>query len=95
MEHVIYQVKHIYENHNNHTDKTILEFLVEMLKCRTQTSTIYKVKAHTNIDRDEQLYILAKTRTKRICKFLPNHMSLHILQHTTFKKTYGQAQEKK
>ena len=41
-------------HHNNHVDKIILTSMVEMLKNRTQPTTIYKVKAHTNIDGNEQ-----------------------------------------
>ena len=68
--------------------------MVEKLKSHTQPTTIYKVKAHTNIDGNEQADILAKNGTKNIyINSLPNHMSLHILHHTTFKKTHGQTQE--
>ena len=53
------QLKHP-THHNNHADKIILTYMVEMLKSRTQPITIYKVKAHTNIDGNEQTDQLAK-----------------------------------
>ena len=42
------QIKHP-SLHNNHRDKTILEEMVAMLQQCTQTLTIYKVCAHSNI----------------------------------------------
>ena len=36
--------------HNSHPDKKILESIVKMLQDRTQTTTLHKVKAHTNIN---------------------------------------------
>ena len=53
------QIKHP-THHNNHADKTILTTMVEMLKNRTQPTTIYKVKVHTNIDGNEQADQLTK-----------------------------------
>jgi hypothetical protein len=43
--------------------------MVETLKSRTQPTTIYKVKAHTNIDENEQTYQLAKHGAKKRYKF--------------------------
>ena len=51
--------------HNNYANKIILMEIVEMLKRRTQPTTIYKVKAHTKIDGNEQAYQLAKDGTKK------------------------------
>jgi ribonuclease HI len=47
------EIKHP-THHNNHADKTILTSMVKMLKSRTQPTTIYNVKAYTNIDGNEQ-----------------------------------------
>jgi ribonuclease HI len=47
-------------SHNSHPDKTILELIVTMLQSRTQTTTLHKVKAHTNISGNEQADKLAK-----------------------------------
>ena len=62
------QVKHP-THHNNHADKAILTSMVEMLKNRTQLTTIHKVKAHINILGNEQAYQLAKQGTKKRYKF--------------------------
>jgi hypothetical protein len=43
--------------------------MVEMLKQRTQPTTIYKVKAHTNIEGNEQADQLAKAGTKKKYSF--------------------------
>ena len=53
-------------HHNNHGDKTILIYMVEKLKSHTQPITIYKVKAHTNMDGNEQANILAKNGSTNI-----------------------------
>ena len=42
-----------------------------MLKNQTQPTTIYKVKAHTNIDKNEQADQLAKNAPKRDIDLLP------------------------
>ena len=34
--------------------------MVQMLKSRTQSTTLHKVRAHANIDNNEQAYTLAK-----------------------------------
>ena len=46
--------------HNNHPDKTILTEMVTMLQQRTQSTTIIKVRAHSNIEGNETTYALAK-----------------------------------
>ena len=53
------QTKHP-TTHNSHPDKKILESIVKMLQDRTQTTTLHKVKAHTNISGNEQADKLAK-----------------------------------
>ena len=58
------QIKHP-TYHNNYIGETILTSIIKMLKSRTQPTTIYKVKAHTNIDINEKAYILAKNGTKK------------------------------
>ena len=46
--------------HNSHPDKTILMSMVQMLQSRTQITTLHKVRAHANIDGNEQADKLAK-----------------------------------
>jgi hypothetical protein len=46
--------------HNNHPDKKILESMIKMLQSHTQTTTLRKVQAHTNISGNEQADKLAK-----------------------------------
>ena len=53
------QIKHPAQ-HNNHPDKTILKEIVEMLQKRTQPTTMYKVRAHANIESNEKADKLAK-----------------------------------
>ena len=66
---------------NNHADKTILKEMVEMLKKRTQPTTIYKVKAHAKINGNEHADQLAKEGTmKRNYQFAANP---HEFAHTT------------
>jgi hypothetical protein len=54
--------------------------MVEMLQRRTQPTTIYKVKAHININGNEQSDTLAKTGTKKSYKFASKP---HEFAHTT------------
>jgi ribonuclease HI len=51
---------------NNHPDKTILTSIVSMLKNRTATTYLYKVRAHTNIIGNDEADKLAKERSKII-----------------------------
>ena len=52
--------------HNNHVDKIILTNKVEILKTCTQSTTFYiEVKAHINIQRNEQADKLAKIGAKK------------------------------
>ena len=44
--------------------------MVNILKTRTQPSTFYKVKAHINIERNEQAYILTKIRPRKWYSFV-------------------------
>ena len=53
------QIKHP-TSHNSHPDKIILENMIKMLISRTQTTTLHKIKAHTNIGGNDQAYTLAK-----------------------------------
>ena len=46
--------------HNSHPDKIILESMSIMLQSRTQITTLHKVKAHANINGNEQAETLAK-----------------------------------
>ena len=52
------QIKHL-TLHNNHLDKTILQEIVELLQQRTQPTTLYKVRAHANIEGNEETDKLA------------------------------------
>ena len=53
------QIKHP-SLHNNHPDKTILIQIIQMLQLRTQPTSLYKVKAHSNITRNEIVDTLTK-----------------------------------
>ena len=53
------QIKHPTQ-HKNHPDKIILEEIVEMLQRRTQPTTMYKIRAHANIEGNEKADKLAK-----------------------------------
>jgi ribonuclease HI len=57
------QIKHPIQQ-NNHPDKTILVSIVNMLKNCTTTTTINKVRAHTNIIGNEEAGKLAKEGNK-------------------------------
>ena len=58
------QIKHPTQQ-NNHADKTILKDIAKMLENRTQFTTIYKVKAHINIEGNEKADTLAKDGLKK------------------------------
>jgi hypothetical protein len=47
-------------HHNDHPDKTILQSMINMLSLRTQPIVIAKVKAHSNIEGNEQANKLVK-----------------------------------
>ena len=47
-------------SHNNNLNKIILEEMIKMLISRTQTTTLHKIKAHTNIEGNDQANTLAK-----------------------------------
>ena len=53
------QIKHP-TLHTSHPDQTTLATMVQLLQNRTQPTTIYKVRAHVNIDGNEQADKLAK-----------------------------------
>ena len=53
------QIKHP-SMHNNHPDKTILTQIVQILQSQTQPTSLYKVKAHSNITGNEIVDTLAK-----------------------------------
>ena len=46
--------------HNNNLDKIILKEIVELLRIRTQPTSLYKVWAHANIEGNEKVDKLAK-----------------------------------
>ena len=53
------QIQHS-STHNNHPDKTLLESMVQLLKSRTQPTSLHKVRAHVGIDGNERAGKLAK-----------------------------------
>jgi ribonuclease HI len=53
------QIKHP-TLHNSHPDQTTLASMVKILQKRTQPITLYKVRAHVNIDGNEKADKLAK-----------------------------------
>jgi ribonuclease HI len=53
------QIKHP-TLHNSHLDQTTLASMVKILQKRTQPITLYKVRAHVNIDGNEKADKLAK-----------------------------------
>jgi ribonuclease HI len=57
------QIKHLTQQ-NNHPDKTILALIVKLLKDRVATTTLHKVRAHTNIIGNEEADKLAKEGSK-------------------------------
>ena len=57
------QIKHPTQQ-NNHPDKTILALIVKLLKGRVATTTLHKVRAHTNIIGNEEADKLAKEDSK-------------------------------
>jgi ribonuclease HI len=59
------QIKHPMQQ-NNHPDKTIITSIVKLLKDRTATTYLYKVRAHTNIIGNEEADKLAKEGSKII-----------------------------
>ena len=63
--------------------------MIEMLKKRTQPTTIYKVKTHTNINGNEQADQLAKNGAKKQYRF--GTKSYEFAHTTPFfsKKTHG------
>jgi ribonuclease HI len=52
---------------NSHPDQVTLASTVQLLQNRSQPITLYKVKAHVNIDGNEQAYKLAKEGLARPC----------------------------
>jgi ribonuclease HI len=53
------QIKHP-TLHNSHPDQVTITSMVQFLQNRSQPVTLYKVRAHVNIDGNEQAYKLAK-----------------------------------
>src|ERR1700738_3479329 len=53
------QIKHP-TLHNSHPDQVTFASMVQLLQNRSQPITLYKVRAHVNIDGNEQAYKLAK-----------------------------------
>jgi ribonuclease HI len=62
--------------------------MVQLLQNRTQPITLYKVRAHVNIDGNEQANKLAKEGLE-----LEHKIAIHpyepMLPHTITKRTYG------
>ena len=66
--------------HNNHPHKTILEEIVNFLIQRTHPTTLYKIRAHANITRNEEANTLAKEGT---LKEHSNTSQPHEFAHST------------
>jgi ribonuclease HI len=75
------QIKHPTQQ-NNHPDKTILASIVNMLKNRTSTTHLYKVRAHTSIIGNEEADKLAKEGSK-IILVSDIHFQPHESAHST------------
>ena len=73
------QIKHP-TLHNNHLDKTILQKIVELLQQRTQSTILYKVRAHTNIEGNKKANKLAKESNE---KEHTNAINPHKFAHST------------
>ena len=58
------QIKHP-TLHNNHPNKTILQEIVNLLQQRTQPTTLYKVRAHANIEGNGKADELAEEGKKK------------------------------
>ena len=82
------QIKHP-TSHNSHPNKIILENMVKMLISRTQTTTLHKIKAHTNIGGNDQADALAKQGRELDHKDAAISYEHAHLHHTTYKKTCG------
>ena len=73
------QIKHS-TLHNNHSNKILLQEIVELLQQRTQTTTLHKVRAHTNIIGNEKVDELAKEGRD---KEHTNAINPHEFAHST------------
>ena len=69
------QIKHP-TLHNSHPDQTTLATMVQLLQNRTQPITLYKVRAHVNIDGNEQADKLAKEGLE-----LEHRIATHPYEH--------------
>ena len=73
------QIKHP-TLHNNHPDKIMLQEIVNFLQQRTQPTTLYKIRAHANIEGNEKTNELAKEGKE---KEHTNAMNPHEFAHST------------
>ena len=73
------QIKHL-TLYNNHPDKIILQEIVELLQQRIQPITLYKVRAHINIEGNEKAIKLSK---KGRNKEHTNAINPHKFAHST------------
>jgi ribonuclease HI len=69
------QIKHP-TLHNSHPDRTTLATMVQLLQNRIQPITLYKVRAHVNIDGNEQADTLAKEGLE-----LDHRNAIHPYEH--------------
>src|ERR1700738_2480318 len=69
------QIKHP-TLHNSHPDQTTLNSMVKIFQNRTQPSTLYKVRAHVNIDGNEKADKLAKEGLE-----LKHRIATHSYEH--------------
>ena len=83
------QIKHP-TLHNSHPDQNTLNSMVKILQNRTQPITLYKVRAHVNIEGNEKADKLAKAGLDlehRIAT--PAHMNMPTPPRTITKRTSG------
>jgi len=78
------QIKHP-TLHNSHPDQITLATMVQLLQNRTQPNTLYKVRAHVNIDGNEQAYKLAKNDLE-----LEHIIAIHPYEHAHATPSYYQ-----
>ena len=74
--------------HNNHLDKTILSSMVHMLQTRTHTTNLYKVRAHVNIQGNEEADKLAKIGPEKIQEQQNTYTNKLTLHHFITKGTH-------
>jgi ribonuclease HI len=86
------QIKHP-TLHNSHPYKNILESMTTMLQSRTQITTLHKVKAHANMNGNEQANTLAKIGCELDHKDVMPHEHAHPTPYYLQKDWWHSMQE--